>query len=156
MTKRIALAALLMLVASAALAQINMPPGKWWNNPDVVRELNLSEEQQDRLENVSATARIDLVDLRGDVEKQSIALRMAIDRPQLDRDAIRQLAQKLNDARGRQFQRELMMLVDMRGVLNDAQWNRMRNFLDRMGEKRQDRPHQQQEPMRPNRPRPRM
>lgn len=156
MTKRIALAALLMLVASAALAQLNLPPGKWWRNPDIVRVLNLSEEQQDRLENVSANSRIDLVDLRGEVEKLSIALRMTIDRPQLDREAIRQAAQKLNEARGRQFQRELMMLVDMRGVLTDAQWNRMRNVLDRLGEKRQDRPRQQQEPMRPMRPKPRM
>jgi Spy/CpxP family protein refolding chaperone len=156
MTKRIALAALLMLVASAALAQLNMPPGKWWRRPEIVQELNLNEEQQDRLEGVFATSASDLIDLRGDVEKQSIALRAAIDRPQLDRDAIRQAAQKLNDARGRQFQRELMMLVDMRGVLTDAQWNRMRNALERLGEKRQDRPHQQQESKRPMRPRPRM
>ena len=153
MTKRIALAALLMLVASAALAQLNMPPGKWWRNPDIVRVLNLNEEQQDRLENISDTARIELIDLRGEVEKQSITLRMAIDRPQLDRDAIRQAAQKLNDARGRQFQRELMMLVDMRAVLTDVQWNRMRKVLDRMSQKR---PFQQNEPMRPNRPKPRM
>lgn len=156
MTKRIALAALLMLVASAALAQLNMPPGKWWRRAEIVRELNLSEEQQDRLEGVFAASAADLIDLRGEVEKQSIALRAAIDRPQLDRDAIRQLAQRLNDARGRQFQRELMMLVDMRGVLTDAQWNRMRNALDRLGERRQDRPNQQQEPKRPMRPRPRM
>lgn len=156
MTKRIALAALLMLVASAALAQLNMPPGKWWRRAEIVREMNLSEEQQDRLENVFAASASDLIDLRGEVEKQSIALRAAIDRPQLDRDAIRQLAQRLNDARGRQFQRELMMLVDMRGVLTDAQWNRMRNALDRLGERRQDRPNPQQEPKRPMRPRPRM
>lgn len=156
MTKRIALAALLMLVASAALAQLKLPPGKWWRNPDIVRVLNLNEEQQDRLENISDTARIELIDLRGEVEKQSITLRMAIDRPQLDRDAIRQAAQKLNDARGRQFQRELMMLVDMRAVLTDVQWNRMRNVLERLNQKQQDRPFQQQEPMRPNRPKPRM
>ena len=144
-----------MLVASAALAQINMPPGKWWRNPDIVRVMNLSEEQQDRLENVFATSANDLIDLRGEVEKQSIALRTAIDRPQLDRDAIRQAAQKLNEAQGRKFQRELMMLVDMRGVLTDVQWNRMRNVLDRLSQ--QKRPfQQQQEPMRPNRPKPRM
>lgn len=156
MTKRIALGALLMLVASAALAQLNMPPGKWWRNPDIVRVMNLSEEQQDRLENVFASSANDLIDLRGEVEKQSIALRTAIDRPQLDRDAIRQAAQKLNEAQGRKFQRELMMLVDMRGVLTDVQWNRMRNVLDRLSQKRQDRPFQQQEPNRPNRPKPRM
>ena len=156
MTKRIALAALLMLVASAALAQLNMPPGKWWRKPEIIQVLNLSEEQQDRLDNVFAASFNDLVDLRGEVEKQSNALRVALDRPQLDREAVRQAAQKLNEAQGRKFQRELMMLVDMRGVLSDVQWNRMRNVLDRLSQQRQDRPFQQQEPMRPNRPKPRM
>ena len=34
--------------------------------------------------------------------------------------------------RGRLFDRELTMLVEMRGVLTDPQWNRMRNELDRL------------------------
>lgn len=137
MTRRIALAALLMLMAWAALAQVNLPPGKWWRRPDVIQLLNLSEEQQDRLENVFRASANDLIDLRGETEKQAIALRAAIDQPQLDRNAIRQAAQRLSMARARQFERELMMLVDMRAVLSDAQWNRMRNELDRLAQKQQ-------------------
>ena len=44
MTRRIALAALLMLAASSALAQINLPPGKWWRRPEIVQFLNLSDD----------------------------------------------------------------------------------------------------------------
>lgn len=152
MTKKIALAALLMLTASAALAQINLPPGKWWRRAEVINFLTLSTEQQDRLENVFSNSAAELIDLRGEVEKQSIALRTALDRPQLDREQVQRIAQRLNDARGRQFQRELMMLVDMRAVLTDGQWNRMRNQLDRLGERQQERREQKQ----PLRPRPRM
>jgi hypothetical protein len=140
MTKRIALAALLTLMTSAAFAQINLPPGKWWRRPEVIRFLALSAEQQDRLERVFTTSAGDLIDLRADVDKQSIALRAALDRPQLDRDQVRQLAQRVNEARGRLFQRELMMLVEMRAVLTDMQWNRMRNQLERLGEKKPERP----------------
>src|SRR6266481_8919102 len=68
---------------------------------------------------------------------------------QLDRAAIRRDAQKLSDARGRLFERELMMLADMRGVLNESQWNRMRSgLLERLGnatpqrQKMNDRPNQ--------------
>jgi Spy/CpxP family protein refolding chaperone len=157
MTRRVALAALLLLMTSAAFAQLNLPPGKWWRRDEIVRQLNLSEEQQDRIETVFRNSANDLIDMRAETEKQSIALRAALDQPQLDRNAIRQLAQKLNDARGRQFQRELMMLVDMREVLSDQQWNRMRNLLDRLGERKQQerqQDRQQQQPM--NRPRPRM
>jgi len=147
MTKKIALAALLMLVASAALAQINLPPGKWWRRAEVINFLSLSTDQQDRLENVFSNSAAELIDLRGEVEKQSIALRAALDRPQLDREQVQRIAQRLNDARGRLFQRELMMLVDMRGVLTDAQWSRMRAQLDRIGEDRQmQRPNMRRKP----------
>jgi len=154
MTRRLALAAALMLMASAALAQINLPPGKWWRRAEVITFLNLSPEQQDRLENVFSNSANDLIDLRGEVEKQSIALRAALDRPALDREQVRAIAQRLNEARGRQFQRQLMMLVDMRGVLTDMQWNRMRAQLDRLAERQQEeRREQKQQPLRP---RPRM
>ena len=152
MTRKIALAALLILVASAALAQVNLPPGKWWRRPDMIQMLNLSDEQQDRLENVFRNSANDLIDLRGEVEKQSIALRAALDRPQLDREQVRAIAQRLNEARGRQFQRELRMLVDMRGVLNELQWNRLRNALDRLAERKQEERREQQQV----RPRPRL
>ena len=152
MTKRIALAALLMLAATAALAQINLPPGKWWRRAEVITFLNLSNEQQDRLESVFTNSAAELIDLRGEVEKQSIVLRQALDRPQIDREQVQRIAQRLNDARGRLFHRELMMLVDMRGVLNDMQWNRLRNQLDRLEQRKEERREQQQ----PLRPRPRM
>jgi Spy/CpxP family protein refolding chaperone len=130
---RIALAMLAFAVAAPLFAQQTLPPGKWWRRPEIVQSLNLAEEQQNKLEAIFRTASSDLIDLRGEVEKDNIALRGDLDQPQLDRATIRRDAQKLSEARGRLFERELTMLVDMRAVLNDTQWNRMRNDLDRIG-----------------------
>jgi Spy/CpxP family protein refolding chaperone len=136
--KRLALVVLTLALASSAFAQANLPPGKWWRRPDIVQILNLSEEQQEKLETIFRNASSDLIDLRGEVEKQNINLRGELDQQQLDRAAIRKDAQKLSEARGRLFERELAMLVDMRAVLNDSQWNRMRNgLLDRLGNAQQ-------------------
>jgi Spy/CpxP family protein refolding chaperone len=131
--KRIIITALILVFATTAFAQTNLPPGKWWRRPEIIQTLNLSEEQQNRLETIFRTASSDLIDLRGEVEKQNIALRGDLDQAQLERATIRRDAQKLSEARGRLFERELTMLVDMRSVLNDSQWNRMRNELDRLG-----------------------
>lgn len=132
--KRIALFVFAVALAGSAFAQGNLPQGKWWRRPEIIQTLNLSEEQQDKIETIFRTASSDLIDLRGEVEKQNINLRGELDQQQLDRAAIRRDAQKLSDARGRLFERELAMLVDMRAVLNDAQWNRMRSgLLDRLG-----------------------
>ena len=138
--KRLLLAAVVLVFAASAFAQSAMPPGKWWRRPEIVQSLNISEEQQNKLENIFRTSSSDLIDLRGEVEKMNITLRGDLDQSQLDRATIRKDAQRLSDARTRLFERELMMLVDMRGVLNDAQWERMRSQLDRFGAQQQLRP----------------
>jgi hypothetical protein len=130
-TKRWTLALLALLIATAALAA-DLPPGKWWRRPDMVLLLGLTADQQTRLDAIWRGASSELIDDRGEVEKQNIALRGELDQPQLDRKNVQRLAARLNEARGRLFERELMMLVDMRGVLTDTQWSRMRAQLDRV------------------------
>lgn len=130
MTRRIVITLALLCVAASAFAQL--PPGKWWRRPEIVRSLNLSDEQQDQLESIFRTSATDLIDLKAEVDKSAIALRGELDRPQLDRAAIHRVAMRLSEARGRLFDRELTMLVEMRSVLTDPQWNRMRNEIDRV------------------------
>ena len=125
-----------LLLATTVFAA-DLPPGKWWRRPEIIQQLQLSDEQQTRLEAAFRVAADDLIDLRGEVEKTNIALRFELDRPQLDRAKIRSIAAHLSDARGKLFDRELMMLVDMRGVLTETQWNRMRTFLDRLSNAQQ-------------------
>jgi hypothetical protein len=152
MTRRILFAALLMLTASLASAQ-NLPPGKWWQRPEIVRELQLSNDQQEKLDDIFRAAANGLIDAKGEVEKLEIALRGELDKPQIQRAAVLRIARQLNEARGRRFEQELAMLVDMRTVLNDQQWTKMRNALDRpretMRELQQQRRQQNRPKMRP-------
>ena len=149
MTRRFLVAAALLACAAIAQAQ-QMPPGKWWRRAEVVRELQLSSEQQDRLDEIFRDAANDLIDARAAIEKLQVAIRAEIDRAQPRRQELQRVAAQLSDARGRLFERELMMLLDMRAVLNEQQWRRMRAHLDRM----QDRPREQHERPVPQRRRP--
>ena len=130
MKKPLAFALGAMLLTMTVLAA-DLPPGKWWRQPEIVRQLAITDEQQTKLENIFRTSANDLIDLKGEVEKQNIALRGELDQPQLDRARIRAAAAHLSDARSRLFERELMLLVDMRSVLTETQWNRMRTALER-------------------------
>jgi len=160
--KQRALVAALLIAASFTLTSIaegqQMPPGKWWRRDEVARQLELTREQQDKLDEVFRGAANDLIDARGGVEKLQIALRGELDRVQLRRQELQRLAMQLTQARGKLFERELMMLADMRGILNDDQWNRLRTFLDRAQERmrpRNDGGNQRQPQQRPQRPNPR-
>jgi heavy-metal resistance protein len=117
------------LITATASAQ--MPPGKWWRRPEITRTLALTSDQQTRLDAIFRTAANELIDQRADVEKLNIALRGELDQPQLNRANLQRLAQRLGEARGKLFEREVMMLVEMRSVLNDDQWQRLRAELDR-------------------------
>ena len=139
MRKQRVLFAALLMAATLTLASIaegqQMPPGKWWRREEVARQLELTRDQQDKLDEVFRSAANGLIDARADVEKLQIALRGELDRVQLRRQELQRLAGQLSQARGKLFERELMMLADMRGILSDEQWNRLRTFLDRAQER---------------------
>ncbi|HEU5163632.1 MAG TPA: periplasmic heavy metal sensor [Thermoanaerobaculia bacterium] len=122
-------AALVILFASLGGAQ-EMPPGKWWQNREMARELALTGEQRERLDTIFVVAAPQLIELRAETQKKALALRNQLDRPALDRDSILQAAEEVSRARAQLFERELMMLVEMRGVLNEEQWNRFRNHIE--------------------------
>ena len=132
--KRIIAAAILLAgLATFALPVTagELPQGRWWRRPEIAQQLELSQPQQEKLDIVFRDAATELIDIRADVEKLSIGMRSELDRTQLNRQEIQAIATKLNVARGRMFSRELMMLVDMRAVLSDAQWGKLRSQLEK-------------------------
>lgn len=131
---RILIVAALLLCGIAAEAQ-QLPPGKWWRRPEVVKELQLSAQQQGRLDEIFSSAADDLIDAKADVEKLQVGIRSELDRPQFRRQELQRIGAQLSTARGKLFERELMMLADMRSVLDDQQWSRMRSRLDAMRER---------------------
>ncbi|MGZ5492052.1 MAG: Spy/CpxP family protein refolding chaperone [Thermoanaerobaculia bacterium] len=132
MKKRILLcAAFALTLATFADAAPPFPRGKWWRRPEIARQLALTDDQQTRLDASFRSAASELIDLRGETEKLSIALHSELDQPQLNRENLRKLAARLSDVQGKLFERELMMLVDMHSVLSSEQWSRLRTELDR-------------------------
>jgi hypothetical protein len=134
MRKHIVLFVATLLIASVAGAA-ELPPGKWWRNPALAQNLALSGEQQQRLDDIFRASANELIDERAEIEKLAIALRGELDRQQLNRQNLQRIASALTVARGRLFERELMMLADMRGALTDEQWARLRARLDRRDER---------------------
>jgi hypothetical protein len=145
--KRMLMMGLAIVFAMASVAGgAELPPGKWWNNPQIAQRLQLEPAQQTRLDAIFRESANDLIDRRAEIEKLTIAVRGELDQPQLNRQNLQRLAGQLTQARGRLFERELMMLVDMRGVLSDEQWNRLRSHIDR---RQAERGMQQQQPGQP-------
>lgn len=140
MSKRTILAALAMLTLAASAFAADLPPGKWWRRPEVARHLALTPDQQVRLDTVFHDAAAGLIDRKADVDKANLALRHELDEPQVNRQNLQRLAARVSEARGRLFEREVLMLADMRSVLNERQWSELRERLDRQPDFRQQMP----------------
>ena len=140
--KRFLLCGAVALTLAMSVSAAPLPPGKWWRRPEFATNLQLTNDQQMRLDLIFRMAANDLIDLRADAEKTSIAIRSELDQPQLNRDNLRRLAAKLSETQGKLFDKELMMLVDMRSVLSDDQWGRLRSELDRPRDGRDKRQHE--------------
>ena len=129
--KRFILCVAVALTLATSVSAAPLPPGKWWRRPEFATNLGLTNDQQTRLDLIFRMAANELIDLRADAEKTSIAIRSELDQPQINRDQLRKLAARLSETQGKLFDHELMMLVDMRSVLSDDQWSRLRSELDR-------------------------
>lgn len=130
-------------LAGTALAQAGgpmMPKGKWWRMPQVSKELGLTAEQQTKLDAIFNASSTELIDMKADVDKLGIELRAQLEKPQSAKKDVIAVAQKLGTARGRLFEREIAMMVDMKSVLNEEQWGMLRSKLEeRAGRMRDER-----------------
>jgi Spy/CpxP family protein refolding chaperone len=102
------------------------PPGMWWRNPGIVQKLTLTAEQTKKMDDIFQAARIQLIDLHANVEKQNVLLEpmLSANPP----DTVKTLAQidKVAQARAELEKADAKMLLGIRGVLTPDQWTKLR------------------------------
>jgi len=130
-------AAVLILAAVSAAGASAAPPlpfdGKWWKNPRVARELELTPAQVDRIEKIFLRVRPELIDLRADLEKKRLRQESAMDDPTIEgREAERRI-DEVEDARTKLAKARAAMFLEIRDVLTPEQ---RRKILDRRERRR--------------------
>lgn len=133
--KKIHFIVVALLLATNLLAQGrgSIPSGRWWKRPELAQRLRLTPEQQSKLDVISHDAATQLIDLRAELEKGNLQLRVELDDPQPNRADVRKTVMRVNDVRARIFEREVMLLLDIRSVLTEDQWGKLRSALNRPG-----------------------
>jgi len=150
--KRMLILAALVAGTMGVQAQHEMPQGRWWRRPAIAAKLELTREQQQKLDEVFQNAANELIDAKADVRKIQVALRAELERATVRRDEVRRVGAQLNAARAKLFDRELMMLVDMRSVLDEHQWTQLQEARESV--RAPDTPRGPGSPRHPRPPRP--
>ncbi len=137
---------LLAFVGAVQAAGPKLPPGKWWENERVVRELGLTPEQQETIHDVVFDHAQRMIDLNAAVKRAELTLGDLADREPFDEASVRSAWQRFVKARTALENERFELLVAVRKVLTTDQWKRLRKLREmrrrRPGERRPPGPQQ--------------
>lgn len=132
----------LLAVATSGLvwgAGMRMPPGKWWDNPRLVRYLQLSADQQKKIHDAVFEHAERMIDLNAAVKRAELKLADLAQRQSFDERAVRAAFAGLQQARQNLEAERFELLVSVRKVLTTGQWKKMINLREEMRRRRADR-----------------
>jgi hypothetical protein len=104
------------------------PGGAWWKNSDIVRKLNLSDEQVKKISQTFLDHKLKLIDLQADLDKQELRLQPLLDIDQPDDSKVGAQIDLITTARGRLEKENAIMMLDIRRWLSVDQWKKLKSL----------------------------
>ena len=119
--------------AAAGVMVYHNEMGKWWQNSDTVKKLQLSDAQIAQLDQIFYEHRLKLIDYGAEMEKQDLKLQTLLDADVPDEGQISTQVDQVLDARGRLEREFTTMNLDLRKVLSLAQWRQLKSIRGSAG-----------------------
>lgn len=110
-----------------AFQEFDLPEGKWWRNEDVIRELQLTEDQQKQLEKIFYNHLEKAIDLRAKIEKEELKLRELLDQNTIVEKQVLSQVETLLDARKEIEKIRAELFLKVRMLLTYEQWQKVKN-----------------------------
>jgi len=101
------------------------PPGMWWKNPDLAQKISLTSDQQKRMDDIFQQSRLQLIDLKANVEKQEVMLEPMLSANPPDTNKVLAQIDHVAGARAELEKANARMLLGIRGVLSADQWTKL-------------------------------
>jgi Spy/CpxP family protein refolding chaperone len=131
MLKKICTGAIFMILVGTPLSTLaqERPAGKWWQLPQVSKELNLKSDEKKELENLFVENRRKLIELKSDVERARLDLDVLLDRTPLDEDAIKKQYNLLERARESLARERFRFLLEVRRMLGPDRFGTLKGMF---------------------------
>jgi Spy/CpxP family protein refolding chaperone len=111
--------------------------GRWWNNPEMVEKLKLTDDQRKQMDGILLQHRETLIDLRGNVEKAELLMEPLMRDDQPNEAKILAQIDKVAQARAELEKANARFLLAIRGKLTPEQWKTLQaDRGNRHGDKR--------------------
>ena len=120
-----------LVLAAAAQANSLQELGgrwKWWENTEIQKALDLTDQQISRIRQMVRARRERMIDLRGIMAKKALLLEDEVERADFDMDTARAAAAEFQKARAELARVRLELLLEIRGVLSKGQFLKLREM----------------------------
>jgi Spy/CpxP family protein refolding chaperone len=99
--------------------------GRWWNNPRIVTELKLTDDQRKAMDQILFQHREQLIDLQANLEKAELGMQPLMNADQPNQAAIDAQIDKVVAARGDLERADAHFLLALRMKLTPDQWKQL-------------------------------
>jgi Spy/CpxP family protein refolding chaperone len=109
------------------------PQGRWWNDPDLVQKLQLTDDQRKAMDQILLDHRAKLIDMRAAVEKAELGMEPLLREDQPNESQILAQIDKVAQARAELEKANARFLLAIRSKLSPDQWKQLQDArADRM------------------------
>lgn len=112
-------------------------PGQFWNNPNVVKQLNLTDDQRKAMDGILQDHKVTLVDLQANLKKAELGMQPLMQADTPNQAGILAQIDKVAQARAELEKANARFLLALRAKLTPDQWKQ----LQAMHANRMDRDH---------------
>ena len=102
------------------------PPGRWWDDPDFVKKLSLSDDQQKKMDEIFNSSRLKLIDLFAAVQKEEAIMEPLVAADPPDENKLLQQIDRVAQARAELEKANARMLLGIRRQLSHEQWLKLK------------------------------
>ena len=105
-----------------------------WKNPEIVKELNLTDDQVNQLKDADFTFREKHIALKSQMASLRLQMDKAFSADTVDEAAVRNLAGQTADVKGQMFKQKIESRLMVHKLLNADQLDKMKTYrMKRMG-----------------------
>ncbi len=101
------------------------PGGKWWENPEIIKRLAITADQQKKMDDIWQQSRLKLIDLSATLEKEEVVMEGLLKGPQLDDSRILPAVDRIAQARAELEKANARLMLAIRHVLTPEQWEKL-------------------------------
>ena len=105
------------------------PPGKWWETPDIAKDLNLTTEEQKQLDALYSENGRKMVDLHSQIQKERIELEKLFDAETLNEAECLNQFKKIQNAREHRAAEKFSFILNVRKLMGKDRFQRLKATL---------------------------